>query len=141
MINLTSDLEVLAATIDGEAEGEPLVGKQAVAASVINRVKQSPGREQFGDGTIPGACLASEQFDCWMPGPDRDRIMALDINNPTPAFQRCIDVARSALAGTMGDPTNGATFYYAREIPAPRWVAGAMFCGLFGSQLFWRGVK
>lgn len=141
MIDLTSDFEVLAATIDGEAERELTSGKEAVASTVLTRVKQSPGRKQFGDGTIRGACLAPEQFDCWMPGPDRDRIMALDVNNPTPAFEQCIAIAKKAMAGELTDITNGATFYYARNIPAPFWVAGAMYCGQFGSQLFWKGVK
>jgi hypothetical protein len=36
MIDLTSDLQVLAATIDGEAAKDPLVSKQAVAASIMN---------------------------------------------------------------------------------------------------------
>lgn len=140
-IDLTSDIQVLAATIDGEAEGEPLIGKQAVAASIINRVKLAGVHPHFGDGTVRGACLAHEQFDCWMHGPDHDRIMALDFNNPSPAFQQSIDVARAAISGTLEDPTGDATYYYNPEIAGPVWLVGAIWCGIFGSQLFWKGIK
>jgi hypothetical protein len=97
MIDLTSDLEVLAATVDGEAEGETLVGKQAVAASIMNRVALAGSHPHFGDGTVWGACLAHMQYDVWMPGPDRDRIDRLDFNNPSPAFQDCINIAKAAM--------------------------------------------
>ena len=140
-IDLNSDLEVLAATISGEAESEPLSGKQAVALSVLNRVKAAKIHPHFGDGTVRGACLAPSQYSCWLPGPDRDRIVALDLSKPYPALKDCIIVAKSALAGALNDFTEGATYYFAQSIPAPSWVVGAMFCGLFGTQLFWRNVK
>lgn len=140
-IDLTSDPQVLAATIDGEAEGEPLIGKQAVASSIMNRVALAHVHPHFGDGTIRGACLAHAQYDCWMPGPDLDRINALDFNNPSPAFQQSIDVARSAIAGTLPDITGGATYYYEPTIPGPFWLVGAKWCGQRGTQLFWKDVK
>jgi N-acetylmuramoyl-L-alanine amidase len=140
-IDLTSDFQVLAATIDGEAEGEPLIGKQAVATSIMNRVKLANVHPHFGDGTIRGACTAHLQYDCWSPGPDYDRIMALDPANPTPAFAECLEVARQAIDGTLVDPTKNATYYYEPTIPGPPWLVGALWCGQFGSQLFWKAVK
>jgi len=142
VIDLTSDFEVLVATIDGEGEGEPLIGKQAIAASIMNRVALAKAHPHFGDGTIRGACLTHEQYDCWMPGPDHDRIMALDLANPSPALQDCITVANGMIAGTLKDPTRGATYYFnPEEIEPPTWVAGGIFCGQFGSHRFYKGVK
>lgn len=141
VIDLTSDFEVLVATIDGEGESETLSGKQAITASIINRVALAKVHPHFGGGTIRGACLSHAQYDCWMPGPDCTRIMALDLANPSPALQECMSVATAAIAGTLVDPTNKATYYYEPSIPGPAWLVGALFCGMFGSQLFWKGVK
>lgn len=141
-INLTSDFQVLTATIDGEGESEPLIGKQAIAASIMNRVALAHVHPHFGGGTVRGACLAHEQYDCWLPGPDHDRIMALDLANPSPALQECMTVADDALAGTLADPTGGGTYYYdPAEVEAPTWTQGATFCGKFGNQLFYKNVK
>lgn len=140
-IDLTSDFHVLAATIDGEAEGEPLAGKQAVASSILNRVALSKVHSHFGDGTIRGACLAHAQFDCWMPGPDCDRINALEFEHPSPGLQDCMDVANEAIQGALTDPTGGSTHYYDHGILGPMWLVGAKWCGQFGRQLFWKNVK
>lgn len=140
-IDLTSDLDVLFGTVAGEAENQPLIGMRAVAMSVMNRVPiAKAGHKQFGDGTVRGACLAHEQYDCWMPGADRNRIMAIDLDNLSPAQQTCIVYAQQAIAGTLADPTSGATFYFEEHIAAPYWVPGMIWSGQFGTQLFWRNA-
>ena len=123
-IDKNSDLEVLAATIAGEAEDQPLAAKQGVAAVAVKRAKiaAETGRKQFGDGTVRGACRAPWQFSCWNAGPnnkDRQRIEALDLDKPYAALQECMSVARSALDGTLIDPTSGATFYKNTDFPWP----------------------
>lgn len=141
-INLNSDSDVLFGTICGEAEGETLVGKQAVAASIMERARLAGVHPHFGDGTVRGVCLAHAQFDCWLAGPDRNRIMSIDLDHVTPAQQECLAVATAALTGTLIDPTEGATYYYApAECDGPAWLVGAKWCGQFGTQLFWRNVK
>lgn len=148
MINQLSDLEVLAATIDGEAEGEPVNGQQAVATTIVNRAaaakafKESHGynHPQFGDGTLRGACMARTQYDCWMPGPDLDRITALDPADPTPAFRACLQIAQAAIDGTLPNAVGTATHYFAQSITAPRWVYGARWKGQVGKHLFWGEV-
>lgn len=120
MTDLTNDLQVLSATIYGEARGEPLEGKQAVACVVLNRVAQSAGRRQFGDGTIAGACLAPWQFSCWNENdPNRAVLLGIDFENPNDVLQSCIDVANAAMAGQLADPTNGALFYKVTSLPWP----------------------
>lgn len=141
MIDLNDDIQVLSATIDGEAEGEPPAGQIAVGWSAKNRALLARIHPHFGNGSIRSACLFPAQYNCWLPGPDRDRIMALDFDHPTPAFARCITVAKGIIAGTIADPTGGATYYYDPEIEGPPWLVGAKWRGQFGSQLFWGNVK
>ena len=140
-IDLTNDLDVLFGTIDGEAENQHVQGWIAVGWSIKNRVALSSVHPHFGDGTIKGACLAHAQYDCWMPGADHDRIMAIDLDNLNQVQQAIMAVAQQIISGVTADITLGATYYFDQSIPAPSWVSGARFCGLFGSQLFWKGVK
>lgn len=140
-IDLTQDLDVLFGTIDGEAENQSMDGWLAVGWSIKNRAALAHVHPHFGDGTIKGACLAHDQYDCWLPGADHDRVMAIDLNNLTQAQQAIMHIAQQIILGQTADPTLGATYYYARSIEAPFWVVGAWFCGLFGSQLFWKGIK
>ena len=121
-IDLTSDLQVLAATIYGEARGEPLLGKQGVAAVVNNRAlyAREHDRPQFGDGTLRGACLAKWQFSSWNENdPNRSKMLSLDFSEPDPVLQDCLDVATETVNGTLVDPTNNATFYKVTTLPWP----------------------
>lgn len=140
-IDLNSDFQVFVATLSGEADGEPLEAKRAVASTIINRVSQAGVHPHFGDGTIRGACLAHYQFSCWLPGPDLDRIMNLDLDHPYPVLVDCMNVANQAMQGTLVDPTSGATYYYDESIEAPTWTQGATYCEQIGRLKFYKDVK
>lgn len=141
-IDMNSDVDVLFGTIDGEAESEGLLGQQAVGWSIANRAVLGLKHPHFGDGTIRSACLAHAQYSCWLPGKDLTRIQSIDLDNLTPIQGQIMTLAKGIVANSaMKDFTKGATHYFAPYIPAPSWVAGAWFCGVFGTQLFWRGVK
>ena len=116
MIDLTSDLDVLAATLWGEARGEGSRGIAAVASVIANRVAHSEGRLQFGDGTFKGACLALYQFSCWNhDDPNRAKLLALDLAS-APV---CVWTAQQALAGALDDPTGGALYYKVSTLAWP----------------------
>lgn len=120
MINLNNGLEVLTATIWGEARGESLLGQQGVAATVLNRAAYAKAhhRPQFGNGTICSACLAPWQYSSWNKNDaNYPKIITLDITNP--AVSQVLGVAQSAIAGTLIDPTKGATFYKVTTLPWP----------------------
>ena len=122
MLDLTSDLDVLAATIYGEARGEPTVGKQAVAAVIVNRAEYAAVHHypEFGDGSIRSACLAPWQFSCWdKDDPNRADIEKLDFGNPTNELTECLAVAHNALNGSTPDPTKGCLFYKTTLLPWP----------------------
>ena len=100
----TSDVELLAHCVYGEARGEPYVGKVAVAAVVLNRVKSS----SFPN-TISGVIYQDGAFTCVSDGqlyltPDEDAYRA----------------ARDALNGW--DPTYGCLYYYNPATAVSAWI-------------------
>lgn len=100
----TSDVELLAHCVYGEARGEPYAGKVAVAAVVLNRVKSS----SFPN-TISGVIYQDGAFTCVSDGqlyltPDEDAYRA----------------ARDALNGW--DPTYGCLYYYNPATAVSAWI-------------------
>lgn len=100
----STDLNLLARVVYGEARGEPYTGQVAVAAVVLNRVKSS----SFPN-TIAGVVYQSGAFDCVSDGQI----------NLTPN-QSAYNAARDALNGW--DPTYGCLFYYNPRTATSRWM-------------------
>jgi spore germination cell wall hydrolase CwlJ-like protein len=105
-INDLSDLEVVARTISGEADNQTYPAKQGVGSTILKRVQLQWQHET----TARGVCLHPEQYDCWLPGADYDRIMSPDIVED-PCYQDCLMIAQAVLDGTLQDNTNGADSY------------------------------
>lgn len=140
-LDLTNDEQVLAATIYGEARGEPIVGKQAVASVVMNRVALAIAtkRKQFGNGSVKSCCLAPWQFSCWNASdPNRPILMGLDFTNPSDQLVICKTIAEEAISGDLRDPTFGATFYKVTSLPWPHdWGAKVAPLAVIGHQSFY----
>ncbi|MCI6040141.1 MAG: spore cortex-lytic enzyme [Clostridiales bacterium] len=99
-----SETYLLGRLVHGEARGEPYVGKVAVAAVVLNRVK-SPSFPN----TISGVIYQAGAFDAVADGqinltPDEDSLRA----------------ARDALNGW--DPTGGCLYYYNPATATNGWI-------------------
>ncbi len=99
-----SEVYTLARLVHGEARGEPSIGKVAVAAVVLNRVK-SP----LFPNTIAGVVYQSGAFDAVSDGqinltPDSDSIRA----------------ARDAMNGW--DPSGGCIYYYNPSTATNSWI-------------------
>jgi len=112
------ELMLLARLVYAEAAGEPYVGKVAVAAVVLNRVK-SP---LFPD-TIYEVIYEPWQFSSvgnWM-------------FNSYPS-EDCIQAARDALAGW--DPTGGALYYFNYYVVWNAWLWSKPAAGIIGQHLF-----
>lgn len=113
------ELMLMARVIYGEAAGEPYIGKVAVGAVVLNRVR-SP---LFPD-TIAEVIYEPWQFSCvgnWMFNssyPDQDSIRA----------------AKDALAGW--DPTGGALYYFNYHIVTNSWLWSKPVARIIGNHLF-----
>ena len=134
------EIDVLARTIFGEARGESVRGKEAVASVVLNRVRRARRRGGYWwGGDIESVCLKPWQFSCWnVNDPNRPKLLNVDRNNRT--FQTCLRVARRAVAGTLKDPTYGATHYHTLNIEPP-WASGRAACVIIGRHRFYNDVE
>lgn len=99
-----SEIQLLARLVYGEARGEPYLGKVAVAAVVLNRVKSA-----LFPNTISGVIYQAGAFDCVADGqinlsPDSDSLRA----------------ARDAMNGW--DPTGGCIYYYNPATATSSWI-------------------
>ena len=99
-----SEISLLARLVHAEARGEPYLGKVAVAAVVLNRV-----RSASFPNTISGVVYQAGAFDCVADGqinlsPDNDSIRA----------------ARDAMNGW--DPTGGCVYYYNPAKSTSAWI-------------------
>lgn len=139
------DLEVGARTLAVEARGEPPEGQEAVAWEMRNRVQDGCwGR------SLSSVCLWNRhipaggqgfQYSGWR-GEDKNFSYACDLEDGDPVLlnMRAL-LARVMAAPQTDDPTNGAMWHYAETMDAPTWTQGAIPCGKFGAQYFFKGVK
>ena len=137
MIDLetATDEDILARTICGEARGEGEQGMQAVANVIMNRTDK-PG---WWGTTIKDVCLKPYQFSCWnVDDPNRPIILNLDENYSI--YNDAMAIAQNASNGSLPDITDGATNYYAKGIPEPKWAAGKTPCAVIGNQLFFNDI-
>lgn len=150
MMDITSDLQVLAGTIAGEARGDIPADQQGVACVVMNRATEAKAyvaehgkpHPLYGDGTARSACLAHEQFDAWMPG-DPNRIwinaQSWDGSSMDRSVQAAIVMAGKALAGQLPDITKGATSYKTTTLPWPsEWGPEVQPLVILGEQAYYR---
>lgn len=100
----STDLNLLARVVYGEARGEPYTGQVAVAAVVLNRVRSS----SFPN-SVAGVVYQSGAFDCVSDGQI----------NLTPN-QSAYKAAKDALNGW--DPTYGCLFYYNPRTATSKWM-------------------
>jgi len=134
-------VEVLARTLYGEARGETLAGKEAVACVVLNRVARATARggSYWWGRDVVGVCLKPWQFSCWNTNdPNRAKLLAISEANRT--FRTCLSVAGRALAGAVEDKTAGATHYHTRTV-TPAWSRGRAPCAVIGGHLFYNDVE
>lgn len=131
-------VETLALTLWGEAEARPVRAIEAVAATVLNRVRRATapgGPAHWGQG-IAGVCRAPFQFACWTPHHPRHRTM-LEAREADPGLAVCRRIAARAAAGALRDPTGGATHYHdAGQLP--RWAIGQAPLAEIGGLVFYR---
>ncbi len=133
-------VDTLARTIYGEARGEPVRGKEAVAAVVMNRVARAMERGGWWWGSsVIEVCRRPWQFSCWnADDPNRAQIERADESDRE--FASCARIARRAVAGALEDPTQGATHYHAKGI-APPWAKAREPSAVIGRHRFYNNVE
>lgn len=135
-----SAVDVLARTLWGEARGESVRGKEAVAAVVINRVRRARARGGYWwGGSVVEVCRRPWQFSCWNDGdPNATKCAAVTVEDRN--FRACLRIARRAVAGVLDDPTGGATHYHHRAV-VPPWTRGRVPSAEIGNHLFYNDVE
>jgi N-acetylmuramoyl-L-alanine amidase len=135
-----ADVELLARTIYGEARGEKVRGKEAVACVIMNRVKRARERGGYWWGdTLGQVCLKPWQFSCWNEG-DANREKIVSVTPENRVFQTCIRIARRAAAGAIDDPTGGATHYHNKTVHPP-WTRSRVPKAEIGRHFFYNDIE
>lgn len=101
-----SDEQLMARAINGEARGEPYIGKVAVGAVIINRTKDS----RFPK-TIAGVIYQAGAFTAVSDG---------QINLPIDENSDVLKATRDALNGW--DPTDGCVYYFNPATATSKWI-------------------
>ena len=102
----TSDIQLMARAINGEARGEPYEGQVAVGAVILNRVKDS----RFPN-TISGVIYQSGAFTAVADG---------QINTPIEEGSTVYKAAQDAMNGW--DPTGGCVYYFNPDTATNSWI-------------------
>lgn len=116
----TSDIQLMARAINGEARGEPYEGQVAVGAVILNRVKSS----KFPN-TIAGVIYESGAFTAVADG---------QINVPISEGSTVYKAARDAMNGW--DPTNGAIYYFNPDTATNKWIWSRPLIKTIGKHRF-----
>lgn len=101
-------------TIIGEAAGEPLIGKIAVAEVIRNRMK----KRYASDGTVIGTVLRAKQFSMW---DDQARLLAARADDDQQYVQEAL---RAWHESETSNVTHGAVLYHTTALTPPYWTKG-----------------
>jgi len=114
----SNDLRIMANAVHGEARGEPYVGQVAVAAVILNRVKD-PNFPKTVSGVIfqPLAFTAVADGQIWL--------------TPDATSQKAV---RDALNGW--DPTGGCIYYFNPATATSKWIWSRPQVKTIGAHIF-----
>lgn len=122
----------LAKTIWGEARGEGYKGMQAVGNVILNRVS----RGGWYGASVKDVVLKPYQFSCWNENDiNRSKIENLSFNDLQKS--RAYEIAQKLINGKLGDITNGATHYHAKNI-IPYWASSMSKTAEIGNHIFYK---
>lgn len=116
----TSDVQLLARAINGEARGEPYEGQVAVGAVILNRVKDS----KFPN-TIAGVIYQSGAFTAVADG---------QINVTISEGSTVYKAAQDAINGW--DPTGGCVYYFNPSTATNKWIWSRPLVKTIGKHRF-----
>lgn len=122
----------LAKTIWGEARGEGEKGMQAVGNVILNRVS----RGGWYGASVKDVVLKPYQFSCWNENDiNRSKIENLSFNDLQKSG--AYEIAQKLISGKLGDITNGATHYHAKNI-VPYWASSMSKTAEIGNHIFYK---
>lgn len=116
----TSDIQLMARAINGEARGEPYEGQVAVGAVILNRVKDS----RFPN-SIPGVIYQPGAFTAVSDG---------QINAAISEDSTVYKAAQDAMNGW--DPTGGCVYYFNPSTATNKWIWSRPLIKTIGKHRF-----
>lgn len=116
----TSDIQLMARAINGEARGEPYEGQVAVGAVILNRVKDS----RFPN-SISGVIYQKGAFTAVSDG---------QINSAIAENSTVYKAARDAMNGW--DPTGGCVYYFNPNTATNSWIWSRPLVKTIGKHRF-----
>lgn len=116
----SSDIQLMARAINGEARGEPYEGQVAVGAVILNRVKDS----RFPN-TISGVIYQSGAFTAVADG---------QINAAISEDSTVYKAAQDAMNGW--DPTSGCVYYFNPATATNKWIWSRPLVKTIGKHRF-----
>ena len=116
----SSDIQLMARAINGEARGEPYEGQVAVGAVILNRVKDS----RFPN-TIAGVIYQSGAFTAVSDG---------QRNVPIEENSTVYKAAEDAMNGW--DPTGGCVYYFNPNTATNKWIWSRPYVKTIGKHRF-----
>lgn len=142
MLALTDD-QYVALTLYGEARGEGLAGKIAVASVIRNRLLTGHWGKQYAS-----VVLAPKQFSCWnIDDPNLPALrqlgtgIALGETVDDPALRECLWVADGVVRNMFRSTVQDATHYYAASLShPPTWASSGTLVEQIDNHRFYRGV-
>jgi len=132
------ELDLVTATIFGEARGSPIEGKVAVGWVIKNRMLD----DRWPD-TYKEVVLQRKQFSCWnKKDVNYEKTVKSTIpsrNHTDSAWRECRLVAHGIIYDRLLDNTKGSNHYYADYIEKPYWAKNKKceFKVKYGKQLFY----
>ena len=139
-----TDADYIALTIWGEARGEPIEGKVAVACVLRNRLRSGRWGQSF-----ESVCLAPYQFSCWNEtDPNLPKLqtyadrLVRGVTITDPVFRECQWIADGLIHGVIRPRVANALHYYAASMPTPPyWAKTGTMIGRVAGHLFLEGVE
>ena len=125
-------IDALARTLWGESRGEGRKGMEAVAATVMNRVRD-PRR---WPNNVTAVVKQPRQFSAWNAS-DPNRPLMQRVTEADRHFRMALEIAERALEGTLKDPTNGANHFHTHAV-SPSWSRGKQPVKIIGNHRFFR---
>jgi N-acetylmuramoyl-L-alanine amidase len=148
LIASLTPLEITTLTLWGEARGERIEGRVAVACVIRNRVNA----KRFGKD-YTAVCLAPYQFSCWLYHDDAHKqnfgtlvLAARQVKRDehTPMLKECQWIAGGVIGNHLLDTVRDSTHYMTRalwESKPPKWSLGLTPAIGIGNHVFFNEVS
>ena len=125
-----AEITFMALCIWREARGESMVGKAAVAHSIMNRVR----RPKWWGRTVMEVLFKKWQYSS-LTDPNDPQLTKWPANDAL--WRECMTIAHDVYYGLMDNPSPSSDSYHDVSIPSPKWATPEMFVTQIGRLKFY----